>query len=90
MGMSGKGNRATKEELNGQLDQVLGELNELGMPIDLSIENNRHGTGTQLYANQGLKMMSYVATKTEILIALNAMKNLLQEINDQNRKAERN
>mgnify|MGYP003154348010 CR=1 FL=1 len=88
MGMSGKGNRATKEELNGQLYQVLGELNELGMPIDLSIESNSYGT--QLYANNGSQRMSYVATKTEILIALNAMKNLLQEINDQNRKAERN
>ena len=71
MGMHGRGN-------------VLCELDDLGNPIDLTIESNSFGT--QLYANHGSKIMSYSGTKTEILIALNAMKNLLIEINYQNRK----
>ena len=84
MGMHGRGNRATKQELNGQLGRVLCELDDLGNPIDLTIESNSFGT--QLYANHGSKIMSYSGTKAEILIALNAMKNLLIEINYQNRK----
>jgi hypothetical protein len=80
--------RVTKEQLEKQLDAICYGLIELDMPIDLSVQS---GNGfTQIYANNGSKIMSLGGTKMEIYIALNAIRNVVDLIGYQKRQAERN
>ena len=80
--------RTTKQQLEMQVKHVRELLEELGTPIDLSIE---YAYGQpRLVSNKQSNIISIRQSKSDLNWTIYAIKNVLLEIGYQKRQAERN